>query len=117
MIYPTTGPAIDLPAQIEDLEDLVENIKTRLYPLLEPQLVQQFKQGKWLHFGPFQINQKGLRFARHTPSWEQVEEIQVQSGTLRVKYDSSRNIRVDCEKIPNLELMLDLIDSNVAAAA
>jgi hypothetical protein len=105
------------PRRIENLPELVTRIKSRYYPRLLPRLRLAFHAGETLSFGPISIHKEHItmRSASRMPvPWGKVNRVTVQSGTLVVELENSKNnpsiTRFPVSKIPNLELMLSLIE-------
>ena len=89
---------------------IAEHIKLELKKKnIRPLNVDGMKEGKWVHFGPVRINRKGLQAGRHHPSWEDVQHIHVQDGRLHVDYGQRKKIRIDCGRIPNIDLLINLL--------
>jgi hypothetical protein len=76
-----------------------------------------FQAGKWLYFGPLSLQAGVLRLQHAELTWQQVEDIQVKDGFLAVSWIAgpgpARNVRIPISKIPNLELLLQIIREGV----
>ncbi len=135
-LHPTTGRAIPLEEHTEKLPELLSQIKAHLYPRLLPALQAEFQQGRWLHFGEIAISSQGLRLGadhrrRLELSWAEVQSMQVQGGQLTIAYTppgkgvgasqpeqsnhhtALRQRRLETGEIPNIELLLQLIQQEV----
>jgi hypothetical protein len=117
VIYPNQGDQIRLDERLQDLPELISRLKASLYPRLLPDMKASFQAGKWLYFGPLAVQEKALRLPHGNFSWEQVEGLQVKAGYLAVSWKegqgSAGNIRIPLSKIPNLELLLQIIREGV----
>jgi hypothetical protein len=133
IIYPTKGRPVYLHGSnnggrgIPALAELVQQVKANLYPYLHAELSRMFRSGLPLYFGPVAIDHTGFKFQHNTPlpgtrsvPWEKVKHISVQSGFFLVELTDQINrdktgktIRLPVAKIPNLELMLKIIDQYV----
>jgi hypothetical protein len=117
VIYPNQGSPIRLNERLQNLPELVSRLKASLYPRLLPDLKAGFQTGKWLYFGPLAVQAKALRLPHGKFTWEQVENLQVVAGYLAVSCkegnEPARNIRIPISKIPNLELLLQIIREGV----
>jgi hypothetical protein len=126
-LFPNTGRPVHLHGTGDGkrgmpyLPELVSRIKANLYPGLQVELARMFREGLPLRFGPLNIDQQGIRLRRRRPipgmlsvPWDHVERITVESGYFLVK-SSNRHIpyRVPVSKIPNLEILLKIIDQGV----
>jgi hypothetical protein len=117
VIFPNQGSEIHLDGRLQNLAELISRIKASLYPRLLPELKTSFQSGKWLYFGPLAIQPRAIRLRRAELIWEQVENIQVKNGYLAVSWregpGSARDVRIPISKIPNLELLLQIIREGV----
>jgi hypothetical protein len=117
VIYPNQGKPLRLGEQLENLAELVSRIKASLYPRLLPDMKASFQAGKWLYFGPLALQAGVLRLQHAELTWQQVEDIQVKNGYLAVSWREgqgpARNVRIPISKIPNLELLLQIIREGV----
>jgi hypothetical protein len=105
------GRRLQLRGPLEEMPELIQLIKTNLYPRRLPELRTAYRSGAWLTFGRLAIQRDGLALpGGKTPqiAWEQVESLQVQSGDLLVQANGRQLARLPVAEIPNLELMLDL---------
>lgn len=120
-IFPGTGKPIHLPATTQDLPHLLTQIKAHLYPRLLPELQASFDAGKWLYFGPVSIQSTSIRipvgaFRKPGPAvpWSQVRSISVASGRLVVEFKQGPLLKLPVSMIPNVEILLQIIQSGVA---
>jgi hypothetical protein len=114
LIFPTQGRAISLPGSLQDLPDLIEQVKQRVYPLLLPELKGRLQVGQWLHFGPVRLNKSQIYLKNRDFPWQQVKDIRVAGGTLQVQSEQNRQIRIACSRIPNLDLLLRIIENEIS---
>jgi len=121
VLFPGTGRPVELPGSIQNFPEMVSNIKAHLYPRLAPELHANFQAGQWLYFGPVAIQQTAIKLgsntrpAGRTIPWSGVDRLTVQSGYLVVELKDGPRRRLPVSQIPNLEILLDLIQSGVAA--
>lgn len=118
VLYPTVDPPIRLDDSLENLPELLTRIKANLYPRLLPDMLQAFKEGKRLYFGRLSISPNELRLqAKNRPPrticWEEMEGITLQSGMLMIKPQNQAAIRLPVAQVPNLELLLQIIQTGV----
>ncbi|RPI85934.1 MAG: hypothetical protein EHM41_09740 [Chloroflexi bacterium] len=105
---------------IPQLPELISHIKAGLYPRLLPAMQTDFSAGSWLRYGPIavhplaiRINSRGMSSSQYP--WSQVKHITVESGELVVELiepgnKSTRKV-IPVAQVPNIELMLQIIDS------
>jgi hypothetical protein len=133
-LYPARGRPVYLYSSrsgtsgLADLPELVRRIKAHLYPSLRSELVRMFRSGLPLYFGPIIVDQTGLCLRRKVPlsgtlyvPWGNVKHITIQSGYFLVELDQQRihrgipeTYRLPVTQIPNLELLLKIIDQGVS---
>ncbi|NUM48194.1 MAG: hypothetical protein HUU38_26105 [Anaerolineales bacterium] len=109
-LYPTTGRPIPLDDRFRDLPGLAETIKAHLYPLLLPELRKQLQANQWVYFGPVRFNRATFDTGSQTLPWEQVTSLRVHGGFLTVERSTRAPLRLPTAKIPNVELLLQLVE-------
>jgi hypothetical protein len=107
------------PARIENLPELITRLKAHLYPRLYPALQAGFLAGRAVAFGPVSVQAQGLRMRPHNQAitpWSEIRRVTVRSGELMVELKHLQKgnslARIPVAKIPNLELLLKLIEAN-----
>ncbi len=133
VLFPGTGNPLTLGEDFEKLPELVSRLKASLYPRLLSGLKTDFEAGKWLYFGPISINKKGMRIRRNRSqnwqqyqdqpaakkqillTWNRIEHLTVHSGELVVELRDQSPKRIPVSRIPNLELLLQIIQQRVKA--
>jgi len=120
VLFPNRGKPIALPGAIQDLPELLTLIKARLYPRLLPHLQANLESGQWLYFGPLAIQKEGIQISgasafdrKRSVDWAQVERINILSGYLVVELSDKTTHKLPVSKIPNIELLLQLIQTGV----
>jgi hypothetical protein len=112
-IYPKTGKPITLDDRIQDLSRLTSQLKPLYYSILMPAIRSRFYADRWISFGPLAVNRQALRVKNKLYPWKLVEDISLQAGTLIIRINGVRAIRFPIRKIPNLELMISIIQEGV----
>jgi hypothetical protein len=117
-LYPVIGAPVRLDDALENLPELLTQIKARLYPRLVPAMRKAFQDGQRVYFGPLAIQQNELRLeeTERTPlsiTWAQVRSVSVQAGMLVIDCEEARQIRLPVARVPNLELLLEIIQTGV----
>lgn len=108
-------------ASRKNLVELISRLKAGLYPRLLPVLQANLTSGSELSFGPLTLQKghllirpSGLAFSLQKLPWDRIKLITILSGFLVVKLDGSGGnliqYRFPASNIPNLELLLQLID-------
>jgi hypothetical protein len=106
---------------LPELPELVSRVKASLYPVLQPELARMFRSGVPLSFGPVRIDRDGIRLRRRRPfpgtlcvPWRHVKRITIHSGYFLVELGDRRgHHRLPVSQIPNLEILLKIIDQGV----
>lgn len=111
-IEPVHGRELVIPGAITNISVLSELIKSKIYPILFPSLNTDFHEGQTLQFGPIQVNKDQVLIGRRIIPWQEVREMVVNSGTLIIRNEKSRPLRMPAGTIPNIELFLQLLDQH-----
>jgi hypothetical protein len=113
-LVPGVGKPIMLDEHLEHLPELVTHLKAHLYPRLLPAIQADFQTGKWVHFGPVAIHTQSLRLQGEAIPWSDVKSLTIQGGDLVIDLVDSRPRHYPIWRIPNVELLLQLIQSGVS---
>jgi hypothetical protein len=127
ILFPNQGRPVRLHGSqdgksgLPELPELVSRVKASLYPALQPELARMFRSGVPLFFGPVRIDRDGIRLRRKRPGpgtlnvpWRHVKRITIHSGYFLVELGDRRgHHRVPVSQIPNLEILLKIIDQGV----
>jgi hypothetical protein len=109
-IYPKSGKPIDLTSRIQGVPKLIKIVKSKIYPLLWPEMKREFLHGGDIQFGRISLNKDYLLFAKKKIPWNSVDSLWVDSGSLVVDVREETNGRVPISQIINLELLLRVVD-------
>jgi hypothetical protein len=132
-LYPVNGRPLHLHGSkdgkrgMADLPQLVQRIKANLYPSLQSELTRMFRSGLPLTFGPVTIHKSGIQLRHNNPligtrnvTWRNVKRVTVQNGYFLVEWVNpsgrgriQKTYRMLVVEIPNLELLLKIIDQGV----
>lgn len=117
-LFPTLGSAICLDDTLEDLPELLTQVKARLYPRLLRSMRSAFEAGERVYFGPLVIQQEALRLEENdstplTIPWTQVHSVNIEAGMLVIDAEENRRIRLPVARVPNIELLLQIIQTGV----
>lgn len=95
------------------VDELAEAIQQNVFARLYEPAAQQYNQGKPLAFGPLVISKLGLQFGKKTIPWEEVKEVSLKRGNLKVSRKQSRGASVPVHAIPNLNVLLAILQQVV----
>jgi hypothetical protein len=113
-IFPLSGKPIYLDDRIPQLPDLATQLKNIIYPNLFPQLQAAYKKGETLYFGPVTLKQNSIQLREQEIPWKQITSLNIQVGELVVESKTKRPIKVPIGLIPNVELLIQLLQEGVA---
>jgi len=112
-IYPTQGNPISLNDRIPNIPGLAKRIKAKIYPNLMPILRKSFTQGHPINFGLITFEQESLHVQDQAIPWNQITNINVKGGFLMVESKTNRPVKIPIGKIPNIELLIQLLQEGV----
>ncbi len=101
---------------IQEVAALSEHIRQGTFPHLYQAAADAYNAGQTLQFGNAAISKTGLQLGKKSYSWDEVMEVSVRQGVLKVAkgdggWFSGANIAVST--IPNLPVLLSIIDQVV----
>ncbi len=108
-----TGNSIHIDDRIPKLAELTERIKAKTYPRLLPKLRSAYQQGETLFFGPVTLHKNTIKLREREIPWELISRLNVVSGQLVVESKFNRKFRVPTGKIPNVDLLIQLLQEGV----
>jgi hypothetical protein len=104
-------------SQIENLLELITQIKSSVYIHLYPRICAKFRVGSVISFGPLEIQKKyisvkGRGFIPATTQiyWKDIGFITLKSGYLLLKLHNKKQYELRAAKIPNVEILFQLIE-------
>jgi len=112
-LFPISEDQIHLDERLKDLPDLAERIKAKLYPHLLPKMRTAFNNGETLYFGPIRIHKQAIHVREQDIPWEQISRLNVRAGKLVIESPSKFPIRIPVEKIPNIELLIQILQEGI----
>lgn len=111
------GEKLVLNDTIAKVEDLATEIRQNIFPLLYDNYAQAYNEGKNCAFGPVKLSKNdGIQVGKKVYPWEDVEQVAIQKGKLSVKKKGGgwlSGASATAAAIPNLEVMLSIIDQVV----
>jgi hypothetical protein len=113
-IFLMEGKPIKLDHRVDKLLELTTRLKANLYPRLLPGLRARFQSGHQLTFGPISMQSNAIMIRDRKIPWDHVSHITVSDGKLIVEThiqgsDHLYSTRIPIIKIPNLELLLQVL--------
>ena len=112
-LYPLLGKPIQLDSRLPNLDELTARVKARLYPRLLPELRTALRGGDQLYFGPVTLHTRAVHLRGREIPWEQVALINLRAGYLVVELHQQRAKKIPVGQIPNVELLIQLIQEGV----
>ena len=109
-IFPRYHKSFTLSNQFQGVPKIIEIIKSRLYPLVWPQLKSAFLSGHSLHFGLINVNSNYLGISKRSYSWASVAHLYTDRGFMVVEFHDNSIQKVPTIEIPNVELLLNIVD-------
>jgi hypothetical protein len=97
---------------ISRVDELALLIQEAITPILFDQARQQFNGGQRLVFGPMAISKTGLEVGKKLYAWEEVRQVSIQRGILKVSKKEGNWISgaaTPVSIIPNLHVLLNII--------
>ncbi len=113
-LFVTHDRLITLDYRVDKLLELTTRLKANLYPRLLPDLRIRFQSGQALTFGTISIQLNYIAIRKKQIPWETINRITILSGYLTIETRSQvsldlKNIRIPVIQIPNLELLLQVL--------
>lgn len=109
-IYPGGGRPIDLSGNFQGVPRLVKIIKSKIYPLIWPQVKSAFRSGRPVNFGRVKIDRECLEISNRSIPWHSISRLHTAAGYLVVELHDNSSRKVPTIDIPNLELLLKAVD-------
>jgi len=112
-IHPSIGKMIQIHRSIPDQDELASRIKARLYPVLLPEFRNTLEHGGNLYFGQVVLNNQEIQLWGNKIPWEQIAVLNVREGFLVVELKNQMVRKIPIRQIPNVELLLQIIQEGV----
>jgi hypothetical protein len=113
VIYPAHERPVRLDGRLQGVAALAKQVKAILYPRLLGQLRADLKAGRRISFNRVAISLDGLAISGRRIPWERVARLGVQAGFLVVELDTGARLRQAVAHIPNLEILLQLVELDI----
>lgn len=120
ILHYSDGETIRIQDNISDTKGLLSEIKVKVYPILIKRFEREFRSGEKLCFGPVGIDKQhfsltnGKSVKNRAYNWQQIKQIDLQSSNLMIEFRDYPSKRILAAEIPNIELMLQLIKSEIS---
>ena len=109
------GSFIRLDHRIEKFDLLVDRIRKILHPILNARIQEHYNNGKWVEFGSVMVNLTGAKINHRDIPWQDIHRMSIKAGSLVVELANQTAISIPIVKIPNLELMLQIVQAGINA--
>jgi hypothetical protein len=109
-IYPKTGRPIQLTKRFNNIPQLVEKVKSKLYPQLWPLMKSNFLSGRVINLGRISLSNKLIFFSKIQIPWESIYRIKVESGDVLIDLRDKSRYRIPVSDVQNLDLFIRLVD-------
>ena len=111
-IFTKTGQSYDVPRGILGIPKFVELVKSKLYPLIWPGILADFKTEKPIRFGRISVDREGLQIPRRMLPWSSIARLYTEGGFLVVELRDNSSYSTAALDIPNLELLLNAVNES-----
>jgi hypothetical protein len=118
LIFVPKNKPIAIDDRVGNLLELTTRLKAKLYPRLLPGFRARFQEGRQLSFGPVSVSTDSIMIRDRKLAWEQISRITVLTGNLIIETNDqapglSKKYRFPVIQIPNLELLLQVLQRSV----
>jgi hypothetical protein len=105
------GETAKLTPAVSGYADLVVRVQRTMFSILWPRIWEQYREGRVVPFGPFEIGRDGLRSGDKFLPWPQLAEVAVASKHVTVKKKGKWLAWAshELEQVPNPHLFLALV--------
>jgi hypothetical protein len=104
-----------LDARFEEVRGLMQSIKGHVRAVLLPSLQRAYDEGQPLTFGPVIVGREGVTVRGRQLAWGAIGNVEVKNGRLILAPHNREKIEVRASRIPNIELLGELIGLNPVA--
>jgi len=105
-----SGETLILDDGVKSVTNAADQIKTAVFALLAPPLIDRYQAGEALTFGPVTVQQPtGLRLGNQHHAWGDILNIKVFNGRFQVSLRNGQHAELRASAIPNIELLGQLI--------
>lgn len=112
----TVKPAFTVSSLYRQSIALCELVILQVTAVLFPQYLAKFQSGQPLTFGKITLDQRGINNGKQSIAWVDIQGLQMSGQYLYIAQRlSPQRIQVNMEGVPNVPLMLRLIDHQIRA--
>lgn len=114
VIDATESRRLRLTRDLIGFEELVEQIKHKIYPRLHRIMAEEFNRGQPLHFGPITLWPSHLQWGRHEIVYEALAGISLNKGALILTINQAgkrKKLSTPVSLVPNADLCLEMVES------
>ena len=117
MLAQLNGQQVILDDRLNQVGALAEQIKKPVFARLWPPLAQRYQSGQALTFGPVTVDrQHGPQLDGKPFAWDAIQNVQVARGQFKIELKDGKHHALRASKIPNIELLCQLIGLNLNSA-
>lgn len=109
-IFLSTGRSIDISRSCQGIPKLIKILKSKLYPLVWPQIKSEILAGRKVNFGRITVKKEGMQISRRAIPWDSIARLFTEGGFLVVELHDNSSHKVPTINIPNLELLLETVN-------
>ena len=106
-IIPNQGKKVKLNRYVPEKQiiNFITQVKAKLYPILEPELINKLSSGQTLYFGAVTISNNELTLNNQTQSWNNIEQIVIKDGFMQFVIQKSRDSKINIPQKVNISLI------------
>ena len=116
LLHTKGGATLSLGRSIAGVEELVEEIRTRMTEQRAPALRARIEGGEVVRFGAMTASEQGITVGPRVIAWDEVAEVEGQEGEIVVRgRDGARLGVARVDEVPNAFLLAEIAHSRKAA--
>jgi hypothetical protein len=108
-LFLSTGRSIDLSGSYQGIPRLIKIVKSKVYPLVWPEIKSEVRAGRAVNFGRITVRKEGMEVSKRAIPWESISRLHTEAGFLVVELHDNSSRKVPTINIPNLELLLETV--------
>ncbi|MBN1266590.1 MAG: hypothetical protein JXA25_13935 [Anaerolineales bacterium] len=108
----TARREVTLEADLAEFENLVQTVKSSIYPRIGIAVDKLLASDQPIDFGPLQVSTRSVSVSGSSIPWEDVNTCTLNNGRLHLTYlqkDRERTIRLRSARVPNLDLCYEIL--------
>jgi hypothetical protein len=112
LVFHSSKREVNLDADLDNFENLLQSIKTYIYPRIGAEVDSLLASGKPVEFGPVQVSRRSINISRKDIPWEAVDTCLLKNGKLiltTMQNNREHSIKLRSAHIPNLDICYEII--------